>query len=1509
MKKTIKYFITIMGIFIGILLCGVGTSNAYFLNNNFKVNKRYTVNGAVLRNCNNVLCVQHGASIVYGVNYNFYCQNKITIEGNTSKGKKGNNNSKEYTDTANGTIAYLLSSYRTQTGYRGAHAADSVQNDIWRYIATWKNEVGIKYDGLSNMIMTGAGLDNTTSTRINEAKNYAENVGKQTQLTDKTDKENIKVKLVQIDNEEYVRIGPFKWEFEGSFSSIKVKDSQDNNLKVKYVRYNSDKEPILGVDNIKSDKNFYILIEKNKYSNLNNSVKFEIVKAEEINKVTIWFLSSGQAQNLITYKNDTTTDKQTYNYEYNIEGNLKLIKVDEKNNTIKLENVGFYIQNKDIDKYIRKNDDGTIDYVSKEKATEFVTDANGEILIENLLVGQYVAYESKNPNYGYEVNLEGKEKAVAIDKTAELVITNEKLVLGEFILNKYDSLNNELKLENVEFTIQALDGIYANKYVNVVDGKITYQDEVCTLSTNKDGIISIKDMYLGKYHIKETYTPHEQYEAEYDQIIDIQKTETDSYTVNVPNVQKYIKLSGYVWEDIMFGKEKNYNYLYNEGTLDDSDRRMEGITVRLKNKNGVVIQETKTGAKGVYKFDKVKIDELSNYYIEFEYDGLTYASVDAKTDKANGSKAEEYIGNDTSGRSTTNSRTLFNSQFGEITNANNGQTNQGFVRDSNGNVVSNLKYELTDKTATMTNTGKYTQYEDGEYKMIKVESNGEFIITANTLDTKTNSLTDLKTLYTPGMAEIENINLGLYKRIQPNLSVTNDLENIKLTINGYEHTYWYEQRSSYNTLLDLSTIKWDGDVGAYVVKNTATGEWVKYQDEWGNLLTDETAFNIGVRFQDKYNLTYKRAIYQSDVEYIADEKSKELNAYITYKTYVGNVTSIKADMASKVTELVNYYDSSYEIVSSSLLDIKGNKLKDINWKSNGKYGGSTYNGEYTASYTTDLSDNIINPQERLIISTTYKLDRQAVLDILNGNQTLDNIIEINSYTTISGDGLLYAGIDSNSAVGNAITGNTATYEDDTDAAPSLVLEVTDAREITGKVFEDSVTGEVKAGEVRQGSGAYEDGEKGIADVRVQLVERSGSAKVYEATTDAEGNYTIKGFIPGEYDVRYTWGDKTYKVQNYKGTVYDSNRDRTDMYWYKKDVDNRLTDAIDNYEIRQSVDIQTVDMDNNLLTKIDSAYEGNNEKVLVDGKEETIKTKMYSLTPKFTVGVEYETTTTSSLGDRYTYKIENIDFGIVERARQSIEISKRISNVKITLANGEVLLEGDPKNATIQNVKYLKPSQVNSVGQINITMDDDMIHGAILQVTYEFVIENKSELDYNSEKFYKFGIIEGEQVTLKPQTIIDYLDNNLAYSGNEWVVVEDKESLTQEGGMLSEELKEVVDSYNKILTTSTDSIKAGESITKTITLSRILTNSDELVYYNDAEILKVSKEAGSLIGTIPGNYKPGEVKEVDETRAEILTINSPTGEDRGYAEYIIVAGTMLGIIVAGIVIIKKKVISE
>ena len=117
--------------------------------------------------------------------------------------------------------------------------------------------------------------------------------------------------------------------------------------------------------------------------------------------------------------------------------------------------------------------------------------------------------------------------------------------------------------------------------------------------------------------------------------------------------------------------------------------------------------------------------------------------------------------------------------------------------------------------------------------------------------------------------------------------------------------------------------------------------------------------------------------------------------------------------------------------------------------------------------------------------------------------------------------------------------------------------------------------------------------------------------------------------------------------------------------------------------------------------------------------------------------------------------------------------KRVSSFKITLANGQVLADATvDENGNLQGlhdyVTYMGPSVSNGFsnkGYIKAEMDNELIEGATLEVGYEIKFINNSELDYMSERYYKYGIKEGNVVTLTPSAVVDYLDKNLGFDQN------------------------------------------------------------------------------------------------------------------------------------------------
>lgn len=1304
MSRVKKSIITIIMAIVAIL--GISTiSKAYYVNQNLALTYNDYLNNK------NIFCLEHGQALVSRKMY-YRVASQVKIEGTKSTDHTG----KTINNWSNAKFAYILSKDNGSSKRTGP-----VANAIWNYGYTWMANVGQYHAGLYNGFASSTKGSPTWLDQ--ESTNYANNLtaGDQ-QIKDNTNKNNVKVVAYNKDGKAYMRVGPFNWTFGGKVTDVNVYDQNGQSISEKlYSSYYGNEERFYGVGDIKSGSDFYISVPLNE--NTTKITKISGNLQREVKAVNIWFLESNYAayQNLIVREPYTTTENIPFTFDENIStlGGLKVIKVNKDNTIVKLKGVGFIIKNKQLDKYV-KQENGKITFVTdKNQATEFVTNQNGEFTVENLVVGTYVAYETKNPNYGYEFLTEGQQKDIVIDKTSEL---------------------------------------------------------------------------------------------------------------QIPNKQRWVKLSGYVWLDKIYGKQSLRNDLFKDNDYDSSDMLLDGITVRVmdkttgqiaKDKNGNELKGT-TANGGAYLFTDVEIDKLNDYYIEFEYDGLTYTNVVPHIDRDNGSKAAESSAN----------RNAFNKNFSSVE----GKTETtGFTRDSNGNEKHQLSYSLNQNEHSST-----------------LINNGQYPITAQTSETGYY----IRDHFTYGQEEIKYINLGLYEREQPDMALLKDIQNVRVAVNGYQHVYNYAQR-------------------------------FVNQGEYGD------GFNVGVKFGNKYgSMSYSRAVYKADYEYTNEQDaSKELKVYITYKLQMKNESS---NLITQINSLVDYYDSRYNLTKVGTgLDDNGGVTGEVN------HTESNYNANYKK---TIINANAkIDAQKTSDIYVEFELNRDAVINILSDKENLDNVAEINSYSIFDTNGNVYAGIDKDSNPGNAVPGEVTSYQDDTDSAPALKLEVADAREMSGKVFLDATSGELMTGKVRQGNGQYDDGEKGIPGVAVTLTENTGSGKVYTATTDENGDFYINNYIPGDYTLTYTWGDQTYTVQNYKGTIYDVSRDQSNKQWYKENVDKRLTDALDDYELRQSIDNEIKSISHDTKTTID---------------------KMNSTTPTMGIGVEYESTYTASSGDRYVYKVSNIDFGIVERARQQIGLNKRVKSLKITLANGQVVTDitiDENGNITGQkdHVIYMKPSETTDPknGFVRVELDNELIQGSTLEVSYEIKATNESEVDYLSEDFYKYGKVEGPVVTITPSAIIDYLDKDWAFDKDKntaWSV----KTLEEAKGLVAEVVynnsESTINNKTILYTTSLQDKKLEPTQTASVDLnvSKILSTAEDISLNNETELTHLDKTGGSKPNSTPGNYVPGTGKtESDDNTAETVIVTPATGANRNFIIPTIVGAIALIVLGGGVFLIKRKALKK
>ena len=452
-------------------------------------------------------------------------------------------------------------------------------------------------------------------------------------------------------------------------------------------------------------------------------------------------------------------------------------------------------------------------------------------------------------------------------------------------------------------------------------------------------------------------------------------------------------------------------------------------------------------------------------------------------------------------------------------------------------------------------------------------------------------------------------------------------------------------------------------------------------------------------------------------------------------------------------------------------------------------------------------------------------------------------------------------------------------------------------------------------------------------------------------------------MPDEYLVLFTWGGQTYidngeeqliRVQDYKGTIYrDAGASEDNLEWYK-DRAQRYSDAKDNYETRKTIDEQSsLLINSNKTTILD--YQDSGQLELLDGNNDNLITKMDSTTPDFRVNLEYDDTKPSDVRDEYETNpdgsikmngiyavkkdknknyLRNVDFGIVERARQVLKLDKDVSNIKITLANGMVLIdskivEKDGKKTFEDDVKsaVYVPKSPQANGQIKFELDNELVQGAHIEIEYALKVTNISENDYKDQNFYWYGYVpktDENIVTLKTDNVIDYLDNKISFDEKENPIGDVIQENSAKKDLIKKGLLENSDDVNNLLNNTQrvllinkayeKDLKPTEEETTQFMVSKLLSNitkEDDASFDNQAEIVKTIKPWGSSLITVPGSYIPSksETSDYDNDDSETVLITPPTGLDMNYIVYASIAISLLGVLVLGIVLIKKFILNR
>lgn len=1597
-NRRIKFFTVFLTIIIAVTTILMNTSKALELTNLpgmgfYALNQVIQVGYGDLKGSTSLYCLQKDAHL--GSQKKSYVVNRfIYIDGNYATicqvDANGNyTKSEPIYDELNGQVAFLL---KESKGY-GANVSNpsTEQQALWHIANIWFQKLG-----LSSEYYLGNKNDKYEANECNtKAEEYSASVGhlkyddlkfsdisgnnteKELNVIDETNRTNL-----QLSSNGY--IGPFKWRFDGKVKEIKVNDSAVSTI------YTSSTGGAISASDLTTGSEFWI--SQSNVSN-NNLESIEISVSEGDNNINpdnpdkicvaeLYFLQSAGYQNLM-YVNAGEFDVQQTNelggnaksyYNFRFTTSLQLVKVDDRNNQVPLTGVKFIFKAQVMmyEKYgehtvhvshsqygcskvytCGHNDGDKVCGKSSHSHSSDCYDIYG-----NKTCGKE-SHSHSDSCYHHHSNSCwhwscGKSQDSNHDYTAWDYHPVEKTM---YMRSDYTWTEN--RNEAYEFTTDSAGEINLGEF----------RFKTRTLENQGDGTRPttryITDYFAPNPNVKavEMFNPYYGYEQEVgkEYNLNINAGTNKIASRKLENHQRKVKLSGYVWVEQEQGKTSVGNSL-----RDSNEVGLDGVKVTLVNKSTGGRQSTYSGSvSGIYNISGgqwqmevveggivSRLEDLSNCYVEFEYCGVTYQCVTQVIDSEIGSKALD-----------TNSRQVLDSAFANVLP--NGTNSIRSINNGNEGRPVTINYQGVNshKNSFAPTTGKDSANDD---------HGGHNMSGCDVYSTTDQAGYNIWQHFSPSNPEIKYINLGVFKKAQTDFALVQDLYNVRTTINGYSHIYNY---------------------------NKVRGE---SSDYWSDL---------GVKFQNNKG-SYNRAVYQSDYTYKNDKDGEDLVIYLTYKVTLRN----ESPYLGSINTVTYYYDNRavFVGVGGSLYNDEENGSK-LNKKDliGDPINASSENSAGDYKYVTIQTNRNLNSGTSYEFYVQIKVDRATVESLVDKDVLKNSMVEIASYTTFKNNNAStpVAVYDIDSVPSSSQPGtNFDGYEDDTDAARSVQFVTAEKRTLEGSVFVDG-TLDNGTGKESIGNGYMDNGEKNDVNALCQnmtvelyeidegfgyntsgtmnnpnptaLEKIASTQNSAELIKDASGNYTgdyrITGYVPGNYVVIFKWGNQKYMVQYFKGTIYPDKDRENNEYWYKLDNTNdqygtnRKNDALDNWNntnnnyknylnyntSRDAIDNEMEAVRTNILEKeISKAYSTGSDKIKI--------TQMASITPKLNLSVEYSTDETEGDNKGENFNIRNVDFGVVERPEEKVDLKKRISEFKITLANGQIIAdvkidEKGNMTGTKNYTTYMGPTNKTisyKDGLLKTEMDTELLEGAKVDITYKMIATNVSEVDFWDYGYYNYGIkpanLSQNYVRYSITHLLDYTDESLNVDDSNWyqILMDEKDgtikstyfSNTADRALknyynaseivkptkvnINGEQKDYKDTVKFYLTEKMhkqlDPVNPGNNGTNVNTIdlhvSKILTSTDDITFDNKVEAVEITKDDDGnhdAVDTPNDSYvntgSPVKLMEnkdnFETTDSETVTIIPSTGENRNYILPITIGVISLVIIGAGIFVIKKKVIGN
>ena len=468
-------------------------------------------------------------------------------------------------------------------------------------------------------------------------------------------------------------------------------------------------------------------------------------------------------------------------------------------------------------------------------------------------------------------------------------------------------------------------------------------------------------------------------------------------------------------------------------------------------------------------------------------------------------------------------------------------------------------------------------------------------------------------------------------------------------------------------------------------------------------------------------------------------------------------------------------------------------------------------------------------------------------------------------------------------------------------------------------------------------------------------EKSYNGQDYKSTTYQEGIEQGKEYVWRKASTwnmgQETLGEEVRKVLGYDKNTSSQNETFTYLYDItESDKKNNVSDAKDIESRRNEVINYSNVGVTNYIAEVLASHKAdyttmNDRNTLL--KDLMANTNMKAETGVMVIELEYDQVGSDGNKKDNSYKITNVDLGLEERAKAQLSINKEVANVKLTLSDGRILFDAQNtaqnvlwrrhetykvgyKGNLINGIEEIRNSNKNKTGLIQLSMDEELMHGATITITYQVTVTNEGEVDYKDNCFYYTGKVKDRNtvVTTKADQVLDYVANNLQFNASEnsnWRVINKNDIASQ--GLVNSSLKDAIEQYNTIIITDNLGAeliptlykekvdnKATNSTTVPLVLTQTITSensTDDLTYSNIVEIVKTSNTVGRRNEySVVGNQDPTKApQELDSDKAEVVKILPPFGDTARYITIgaIIIVAIAIGAV--GIIFIKKRILTK